>query len=94
MTDLRAADSLGYVQLCDGPLQAPADREALIREARTNRLAPGEGQFPLKALLAAMPQDCMASLEVPLPQGRDPQSHARHLLETARRLTQTQTVTP
>ena len=85
--DLRAADSLGYVQLCDGPLQAPADRDALIREARTNRLAPGEGQFPLCALLEAMPPACVASLEVPLPSGREPQAHAHHLLEAARRLT-------
>ena len=84
---------LGYVQLCDGPLQAPTDHEALIREARTNRLAPGEGDFPLRALLAAMPADCVASLEVPLPQGRDPQSHARTLLEAARRLTQSRAVT-
>ena len=91
-TDLRGP--LGYVQLCDGPLQAPAGREALIREARTRRLAPGEGDFPLKALLNAMPQDCVASLEVPLPQGHDPQSHARALLEATRRLAQTQTVTP
>ncbi len=94
IADLRAVNSLGYVQLCDGPLQAPIDREALIREARTNRLAPGEGDFPLQTLLAAMPQDCVASLEVPLPQGRDPQSHARTLLEAARRLTQSQAVTP
>lgn len=91
--DLRAAHSLGYVQLCDGPLQAPADREALIREARTNRLAPGDGDFPLQALLGAMPQDCVASVEVPLPQGRDPQSHADYLLKAARRLGQNQTVT-
>ena len=87
--DLRAADParLGYVQLCDGPLQAPQDRDALIREARTNRLAPGDGQFPLAALLDGMPPGCVASLEVPLPPGREPRTHARHLLEAARRLT-------
>ncbi len=89
-TDLHGP--LGYVQLCDGPLEAPQDRDALIREARTNRLAPGEGDFPLAALLQAMPQDCVASIEVPLPEGRDPRDHARQLLEAARRLTQT--VTP
>ena len=77
---------LGYVQLCDGPLRAPDGREALIREARTDRLAPGEGQFPLRALLDAMPQNCVASLEVPLPSGREPAAHARHLHHAARRL--------
>lgn len=90
VADLHAAGSLGYVQLCDGPLQPPADRDGLIREARTNRLAPGDGDFPLAALLQAMPQHCVASMEVPLPQGRDPRAHARQLLEAARRLTQTQ----
>lgn len=95
VADLRAADParLGYVQLCDGPLQAPADRDALIREARTDRRAPGDGDFPLGALLGAMPRDCVASLEVPLPPGCEPRSHARTLLEAARRLTQTQPVT-
>jgi sugar phosphate isomerase/epimerase len=83
---LRNAKALGYVQLCDGPLQAPAGRDALIHEARTNRLAPGEGQFPLGTLLTAMPPNCVASLEVPLPPGRDPLVHARHLHSTARAL--------
>ena len=75
---------LGYVQLCDGPLQGPVDRDGLIQEARTQRQAPGEGEFPLGVLLAAMPPNCVASLEVPLPPGRDPLTHARHLLKSAR----------
>ena len=93
---LRAADPqrLGYVQLCDGPLRAPEGREALIREARTDRLAPGEGEFPLRALLEAMPPDCVASLEVPLPPGRGANAHARHLHDTARRLTEHHRVAP
>ena len=70
---------LGYVQLCDGPLRGPSERQALIHEARTNRLAPGEGEFPLDELLAAMPPNCVASIEVPLPPGRVPLAHARHL---------------
>jgi sugar phosphate isomerase/epimerase len=72
---------LGYVQLCDGPLHGPTDRQALIQEARTNRLAPGEGEFPLQQLLAAVPHCCVASLEVPLRVGREPLAHARHLFE-------------
>jgi sugar phosphate isomerase/epimerase len=75
---------LGYVQLCDGPRRGPVDHDALIQEARTQRLAPGEGEFPLGDLLAAMPHNCVASLEVPLPPGRDPLAHARHLLKSAR----------
>jgi sugar phosphate isomerase/epimerase len=84
--ELRAAGRLGYVQLCDGPLRGPAGNEALIQEARTHRLAPGEGEFPLDDLLEAMPRDCVASLEVPLPVGAEPRAHARRLLDAARAL--------
>jgi len=77
---------LGYVQLCDGPLRAPVGRDALIQEARTSRLAPGEGEFPLGDLLDAMPPFCVASLEVPLPPGREPLAHAQRLNRAARLL--------
>ena len=85
---LRAAapGQIGYVQLCDGPLLAPVGREALIQEARTDRLAPGDGEFPLDALLDAMPPNCVASLEVPLPLGHDPLAHAKRLHAAARTL--------
>jgi sugar phosphate isomerase/epimerase len=88
MADLRGSPHLGYVQLCDGPLVGPEDRDGLIQEARTRRLVPGQGEFPLRALLAAMPEDCVASVEVPLPPRREPRAHARHLLEATRRLIQ------
>jgi sugar phosphate isomerase/epimerase len=77
---------LGYVQLCDGPFHGPAGGQALIQEARTNRLAPGDGEFPLDRLLAALPVQCVASIEVPLPAGWERQAHARHLHDTARAL--------
>lgn len=77
---------LDYVQLCDAPAAAPVGREALIKEARTCRLPPGEGALALEDLLAAMPKDCVASLEVPLPPGHDPAAHARRLLAAARTL--------
>ncbi len=75
---------LGYVQLCDGPLRGPTERDALIQEARNHRLAPGEGEFPLDDLLAAMPGAPVASVEVPLPPGHAPLAHARHLARTSR----------
>jgi sugar phosphate isomerase/epimerase len=88
MEEIKSMDAgrLGYVQLCDGPLRGPHAREALIQEARTNRLAPGDGEFPLDALLTAMPPNCVASLEVPLPPGCDPLAHARMLARAARAL--------
>lgn len=75
-----ACGNLGYVQLCDGPLQGPKERAQLIQEARTDRLPPGQGEFPLGALLQAMPAQCVVSLEVPLPPGHEAQAHAQRLL--------------
>ena len=94
--DIRAAPPgrISYVQLCDGPRQGPVGREALIVEARTSRQPPGEGEFPLGALLDAMPCDCSISIEVPLPPGEDPLQHARRLFAAARRITERQEAAP
>jgi sugar phosphate isomerase/epimerase len=75
---------LGYIQLCDGPLDAPVGHDLLIQEARTSRLPPGEGQFPLVSLVRAMPTQCVISVEVPLPAGRGAQVHAQQLLRATR----------
>jgi sugar phosphate isomerase/epimerase len=58
---------LPYAQLCDaGPdMPAPTDTPALIREARTGRLLPGEGVLPLKALVAALPVGVPLAIEAP-----------------------------
>ena len=49
-----------YAQICDAApdIPGPTDSRALIREARTGRLLPGEGVLPLAALIAALPPDC------------------------------------
>jgi sugar phosphate isomerase/epimerase len=56
-----------YAQICDaGPdMPGPDDARALIREARTGRLLPGEGVLPLKALVAAFPDALPLAVEVP-----------------------------
>jgi sugar phosphate isomerase/epimerase len=58
---------LPYVQICDaGPdMPAPTDTPALIREARTGRLLPGEGVLPLKDLVAALPGGVPLAIEAP-----------------------------
>ncbi|MBM4440234.1 MAG: sugar phosphate isomerase/epimerase [Candidatus Rokubacteria bacterium] len=58
---------LRYAQLCDaGPdMPAPTDTPALIREARTGRLLPGDGVLPLRALVAALPADAPLAIEAP-----------------------------
>jgi sugar phosphate isomerase/epimerase len=58
---------LRYAQLCDaGPdMPASTDTPALIREARTGRLLPGEGVLPLRELVAALPAEIPLSIEAP-----------------------------
>jgi sugar phosphate isomerase/epimerase len=58
---------LRYAQICDaGPdVPAPTDTPALIREARTGRLLPGEGVLPLKELVAALPPGVPLAIEAP-----------------------------
>ena len=71
---------LTYLQVCDAPLEQPhglrapaaaprgqhdaADDDRVL-EARTMRLMPGEGQLPLRALLACLPADMLVSVEAP-----------------------------
>jgi sugar phosphate isomerase/epimerase len=54
-----------YVQVCDAVPDMPRDVEGLIREARTGRLLPGEGNLPLAALVAALPAGTPVSVEAP-----------------------------
>jgi sugar phosphate isomerase/epimerase len=56
-----AAGHLGWVQLCDAPLDAPDD---LVHEARHDRLPPGAGMLPLRALLDVVPVGTPISVEV------------------------------
>jgi sugar phosphate isomerase/epimerase len=58
---------LRYAQICDaGPdMPGPTDAPALIREARTGRLLPGEGVLPLKDLVAALPAGVPLAIEAP-----------------------------
>jgi sugar phosphate isomerase/epimerase len=56
-----------YAQICDASLDMPAstDSPALIREARTGRLLPGEGALPLAELVAALPAGVPLAIEAP-----------------------------
>jgi sugar phosphate isomerase/epimerase len=81
LDDVRALESslVPCIQLCDGPLATPetlelpaalplgmtADGSVLQVEARALRQVPGEGEFPLAELLAAVPAGTPISVEVP-----------------------------
>lgn len=79
---------VSYVQLCDGPLEGSA--EDYGREGAFDRLPPGEGAFPLRALIDKVPRDFPLSLEVPCErwraQGMDPQERARRVVDATRGL--------
>lgn len=59
------ADLVPLLQLCDGPAQRPAGREELVIESRSERDVPGEGDFDLAAVVAALPARLPVSAETP-----------------------------
>lgn len=61
---LGAEEKIGYIQLCDVPL-VPAI-PSYIEEAMVQRRIPGEGELPLRDMLAALPRNVVVGLEVPL----------------------------
>lgn len=60
-----AADLVPLIQLCDGPATPPPSREALIKESRSERGVPGEGEFDLQTILAAFQAGTSVSIETP-----------------------------
>jgi len=59
------ADLVPLLQLCDGPAQRPASRQDLVAESRSERGTPGEGEFDLAGLVAALPAGTPVSVETP-----------------------------
>ncbi len=57
---------LPYCQICDSASAEPSDdHNAAVTEARTNRLAPGDGVLPLVELVRALPPTTAVSVESP-----------------------------
>jgi len=59
---------LRYMQFTDARAEVPTDMQEMIRQARGDRLFPGEGGLDLRALLRALPADLPISLEIPYAQ--------------------------
>ena len=57
------ASQISYVQLCDGPARVPPAGYA--SEAGTERMLPGEGDLPLRALVEAVAPDVLLAIEAP-----------------------------
>jgi len=86
--DLKAVPKsrLRYLQLCDALPGVPADMQEIIRQARSDRLFPGEGDLDLRGLLRALPADLPISLEIPTARPMPPYERARTALEKTRDL--------
>lgn len=74
-------ERLRYAQLCDARPGTPAQMEEVIRQARSDRLFPGEGALDLRGLLRALPAGIPLSIEVPVSQKLAPLERARRALE-------------
>ena len=83
-----APQRLAYMQFCDAPAERPTSVDELLRQARGNRLLPGDGGLGLRELLRAMPLDLPLSLEIPLarPAGLPARERARRAMDATRRL--------
>ncbi|HEY1842043.1 MAG TPA: TIM barrel protein [Mycobacterium sp.] len=64
--DLRSvpAHRIGYIQLSDTMLQPRMKNYA--EEAMYERMPPGDGELPLADMLAALPDDRVVGLEIPM----------------------------
>ena len=82
---------LNYMQLCDARPERPADMQEIIRQARGDRLFPGEGALDLRSLMRALPADLPLSLEVPIARKIEPFKRARRAFLKTRAFLETLT---
>jgi sugar phosphate isomerase/epimerase len=83
--DLQGA-RMRYLQFCDAHPGRPTELSELIRQARGDRLFPGEGALDLRGLLRATPEALPLSLEVPVARKLEPLERARRALEATQLL--------
>ena len=79
-----AATKTRYVQFCDAPRDKPASMDEIRRQARADRLMPGDGGLDLRGLLAALPPDLPVCLEIPYARPLPPLERARLALAKSR----------
>jgi sugar phosphate isomerase/epimerase len=78
--------NLNYMQLCDARAERPADMQEIIRQARADRLFPGEGGLDLQGLMRALPTDLPISVEIPYATPMPPLERAQRALAATRLL--------
>src|SRR5262245_5746935 len=88
--DVRTIDPnlIAYIQLSDATLTPRYD--SYMEEAMYDRMVPGEGELPLRELLAALPDGLVISLEVPqralAEAGIGPEERLGHCVKATRAL--------
>ena len=75
-----------YFQLCDARAEKPASMDEIRRQAREDRLMPGEGGLNLRGLLKALPPELPISLEVPYAKPMSAAERAKRALQLTRAL--------
>lgn len=57
---------LSFIHLCDAPVRPPYSDADLLHAGRAERLAPGDGQIDLVAILCRLPPGTPLAIEVPM----------------------------
>ena len=77
---------IGYVQLCDAPCEPRF--ETYMEEAMYERMAPGDGELPLREFVRFLPDEIVVSLEIPMrslaEKGMGPRERIAPCVEAAR----------
>lgn len=66
-----------YLQFCDAHPGRPTETQELIRQARGDRLPPGQGALDLQGLLSCVSKELPLSLEVPMARALPPLEKAK-----------------
>ncbi len=70
-------------QICDSV--DPGASQDYAAEAAANRLAPGEGTFPIRAFLQSLPSTATLEIEVPQPPDRPAMDRVKAIVAASRR---------
>ena len=81
-----ARTKMRYLQFCDARRETPSSMDEIRRQAREDRLMPGEGGLDLAGLLAALPGDLPLCLEIPYAKPMPPLERAQLALARTRTL--------
>lgn len=77
-----------FAHVCDGHAAAPKNLHAILHEARSERLLPGDGAFQVRKILDCLPSDITYTLEIPgdtLAAQIGFEAYARRALQTAQK---------